>query len=357
MTAGAPHHIDGPEAWHGDELAASDDWIHRLGPEEIDDVDAALDAARRRGLAWRDIGRDEFPLGAFAETLARVSHELEHGRGLRLVRGLPVARYSDDELRIVIWGIGAHLGTAMPQSSFGEMIGEVRDEIRAYGKVRGPDGVTGDASHPSSRARARSSGPLRFHSDRADVIALLCVRPAKAGGVSQLASSVAVHNAMLARRPELCALLYGDYYRSRLGEELGGENAYYALPVWGLRDGRFTSHYSRTFVEAAQKLPGVPKMTAQQDEALDLHAAIAEELCHHVALEAGDINFINNHVVYHARTAYEDDDAANSDRLLMRLWLSMPNSRALPEGHEVLWGNIAAGAPRGGVREAIQAAG
>lgn len=206
-------------------------------------------------------------------------------------------------------------------------------------------------------ARARSSGPLRFHSDRADVIALMCVRPAKAGGVSKLASSVAVHNAMLARRPELCALLYGDYYRSRLGEELGGENAYYALPVWGLRDGRFTSHYSRTFVEAAQNLPGVPKMTADQDEALDLHAAIAEELCHHVALEAGDINFINNHVVYHARTAYEDDDAANSDRLLMRLWLSMPNSRALPEGHEVLWGNIEAGAPRGGVREPVQAAG
>ena len=65
----------------------------------------------------------------------------------------------------------------------------------------------------------------------------------------------------------------------------------------------------------------------------------------------------NNHVVYHARTAYEDDDAANSDRLLMRLWLSMPNSRALPEGHEVLWGNIEAGAPRGGVREPVQAAG
>ena len=357
MTARAPHRIDGPEAWHGDDLASSDDWVHRLEPDEVADVDAALKAVQRRGLAWRDIGRDEFPLGALAETLAQVSHELEHGRGLRLLRGLPVARYTDDELRIIIWGIGAHLGTAMPQSSLGEMIGDVRDEIRAFGKVRGPDGVAGDASHPSSRARARSSGPLRFHSDRADVIALLCVRPAKAGGVSKLASSVAVHNAMLARRPELCALLYGDYYRSRLGEEQGGENVYYAMPVWDQREGRFTSHYSRTFVEAAQKLPGVPKMTAEQDEALDLHAAIAEELCHHVALEAGDINFINNHVVYHARTAYEDDEAANSDRLLMRLWLSMPNSRALPEGHEVLWGSIEAGAPRGGVREPIQAAG
>jgi len=35
--------------------------------------------------------------------------------------------------------------------------------------------------------------------------------------------------------------------------------------------------------------------------------------------------------------------------LLYRLWLSMPNSRALPSGFEVLWGSIEAGALRGGI--------
>jgi len=36
-------------------------------------------------------------------------------------------------------------------------------------------------------------------------------------------------------------------------------------------------------------------------------------------------------------------------RLLYRLWLSMPNSGALPPGHEVLWGSIEPGALRGGI--------
>ena len=70
-----------------------------------------------------------------------------------------------------------------------------------------------------------------------------------------------------------------------------------------------------------------------------------------MTLEPGDIQLLNNHVIYHGRTAYEDDDGADSDRLLYRLWLSMPNSRALPPGFEVLWGSIEAGAPRGGIEQ------
>ena len=59
----------------------------------------------------------------------------------------------------------------------------------------------------------------------------------------------------------------------------------------------------------------------------------------------------NNHVIYHARTAYVDDPASSRDRLLFRLWLSMPNSRALPAGFEALWGRIEAGALRGGIAQ------
>jgi hypothetical protein len=66
----------------------------------------------------------------------------------------------------------------------------------------------------------------------------------------------------------------------------------------------------------------------------------------------GDIQLINNHVIYHGRTPFEDDSASGQDRLLLRLWLAMPNSRALPEGHEVLWRTIEAGALRGGIGQA-----
>jgi hypothetical protein len=71
-----------------------------------------------------------------------------------------------------------------------------------------------------------------------------------------------------------------------------------------------------------------------------------------MALERGDLQLLNNHVVYHARSTYEDDPGPGRDRFLMRLWLSMPNSRALPEGFEALWGSIEPGALRGGIAQA-----
>jgi len=342
--------LGGPAAWRGEELARSIDWIWPVSAEAVAELDAALQGVRRRNLPWRDITRGDFPLPRFSRTLAAAQRELEEGRGVVLLRGLRVDGYDEDTLRALYFGIGSHLGTPRYQNSRGELIGEVRDELRAYGSVAQPamPDRAADAP-PTSRYKARSSGPLRFHTDRTDVVALLCVRQARTGGKSKVVSSVAIHDAMLGRRPDLVALLLQDYHRSREGEEVGGERRTYALPVWGIRDGRFTSQYSRTFVEAAQRLPGVPKLSAAQDEALDLLAELAEALCYEMTLIPGDLQLLNSHVTYHARTAYEDDPASRQDRLLYRLWLSMPNSRALPAGFEVLWGSIEAGALRGGI--------
>ena len=114
-------------------------------------------------------------------------------------------------------------------------------------------------------------------------------------------------------------------------------------------DGKFTSHYSLTYIEAAELMPGVPKLTAAQREAIDLLMALAKELCFEMRFAPGDIQLLNNHVIYHGRTPFEDDRDSGQDRLLLRLWLAMPNSRALPDGHDVLWRDIRAGAVRGGI--------
>ena len=341
--------ILGRVAWRGDELAASSDWMRILTTPELEEVDAALRAVQRRGLAWRDMTKDDFPIPRLAASLAEVRRELEDGRGVVLLRRIPVERYTEDELRIIYWGLGLHTGTPRYQNPKGELIGDVRDENRLYGAVR--EAVT-PGEVRSSRNKARSAGPLRFHTDRVDVVTLLCVRPAATGGLSKIASAVAVHNAILARRPDLHALLCQPYYHTRQGEA-GGEAKYYAMPLFAVRDGRFTSQYSRTFVEAAQRIPEVPRMSAAQDEALDLWAEVCEELCYSMDMRPGDLQLLNNHVVYHARTTYEDDPTPGRDRFLMRLWLSMPNSRALPAGHETLWGSIEAGALRGGIAQEV----
>jgi Taurine catabolism dioxygenase TauD, TfdA family len=336
--------------WVGSDLSATTDWIRPVSAAAVAECEVALGSLRRRGLSWPNFGREEFPLPGFARELDSVLEELENGRGLVLLRGFPVDRWAAEDLRDIYWGVGSHLGHIRCQNARGELIGEVRDEIARYGEVReGPavDAVLGR----SSRSKARSSGPLRFHTDRCDVVSLLCVRPARAGGLSKVVSAVSVAEAIRARRPDLHALLFGDYWRSRQGEEDGGERQVYALPVFAEHAGKFTTQYSRTFVEAAQKLPDVPRMSAAQDEALDLHAALCEELSFTMEFRPGDLQLLNNHVVYHGRTAYEDTPGPDHDRLLLRLWLAPRNSRALPPGFEVLWGTTAAGAPRGGIAQ------
>jgi len=267
------------------------------------------------------------------------------------LKGFPVARHSEDDLRRMYWGLATHLGTPVFQNRSGELMRAIRDEGAHVGRTYGETKDQSGGRFLSSYARTLTNGGLRFHTDRTDVVGLLCVRQARSGGVSTLASTPAIHNAILARRPDLLDELFGDYWRSRFGEEGTTKETAYPLPIFGLRDGKFTSHYSLTFIEAAQMAPGVPKLTAKQKEAIDKLMATAQELCFEMTLEPGDLQLINSHVTYHGRTPFQDDAATGHDRLLLRLWLSMPNNRPLPKGHEILWRNIEAGQLRGGIQQ------
>src|SRR5690348_12944746 len=185
------------------------------------------------------------------------------------IGGLPVNRYDQEQLRRLWYGLGHHLGTPMYQNCRGEAMREIRDEGAGVGARL--YGATVDASGKeflSSGARTLSPGELRFHTDRCDVVGLLCVRQASEGGVSKLASSASVYNEMLRSRPDLHALLCAPIPRSRFGEEAGGQHVSYDLPVFGVRDGKLTSHFSLTYIENAQLLPRVRRLTDAEHEAL-----------------------------------------------------------------------------------------
>ncbi|HEY6336020.1 MAG TPA: TauD/TfdA family dioxygenase [Alphaproteobacteria bacterium] len=353
MIARTP--LSGPSAWRGDEIAHSTRWLRDLSPRALAEIDAALGTCRAKGIPWHQTTREAFPLPGMADDFADIRRELEDGCGMVKLRGLPVARYSPDDLRQIWFGLGSNLGQPVFQNRSGELMREIRDEGadvgERYGQIHDND-AKGEASAQvvlSSYARTLSNGALRFHTDRCDVVGLLCVNQARAGGVSTLASSVAIRNEILKRRPDLLEVLYQVFYRSRFGEEGATPDAIYALPIFGERDGKFTSHYSLTFIEVAQKVPGVPRLTAGQHEAIEMLMALAKELSFEMRFEPGDIQLLNNHVVYHGRTPFEDDDRHRQRRSLYRLWLAMPNSRALPEDHAILWGQVAAGALRGGI--------
>jgi hypothetical protein len=325
-------------------------WLKQIPPAVLQQIDAAVDQVR--DLSWRHVTRDNFPLPDGAAFFDDVREELESGCGMVKICGLDVSRYHEDQLRRIWYGIGAHLGTPMYQNCRGEAMRDIRDEGMGVGAKL--YGATLDASGKqflSSGARTLSTGALRFHTDRCDVVGLLCVRQASEGGVSKLASSATVYNEILKRRPDLHALLCQPIPRSRFGEEAGGEHVAYDLPVFGVRDGKMTSHFSLTYIEYAQMLPSVRKLSAAEHEAIQMLLAVAEEVCFEMRFEPGDLQLLNNHVIYHARTAFTDDVGSGQDRLLMRIWLSIPNSRALPEDHAILWGDVGAGRARGGIAQ------
>lgn len=315
----------------------------------LTEIDEAV--KRVEDIDWRRVNRNNFTLPGGKAFFDDVREELENGSGMVQIRGLDVGRYSIEQLHRIWYGLGFCIGIPMYQNSRGEVMRDIRDQggtgVKLYGE-------TVDASGNrflSSGARTLSPGQLRFHTDRCDVVGLLCVRQAMEGGVSKLASSATVYNEILEKRPDLHKLLCKPIPRSRFGEEIGGEHVVYDLPVFGVRDGKLTSHFSLTYIENAQLLAGVRKLTDAEHEAIRMLMDVAEENCFEMRFAPGDIQLLNNHVVYHGRTAFKDQASTGQDRLLMRLWLSMPNSRALPEDHAVLWGDVSGGKPRGGIAQ------
>lgn len=346
--------LSGACAWSGAEMLENPRWVKPFPAVVLVGLDDSL--AQAAELDWRSINRSNFPLPGSGAYLDDVRDELENGSGMVKMTGLEVGRYSDEQLRKIWYGLGHHLGTIMFQNCRGEVMRQIRDEGRAGAAQYGATVDQAGKEFLSSGARTLSAGQLRFHTDRCDVVGLLCVRQAREGGVSKLASSATVYNEMLKRRPDLHALLCRPIPRSRFGEEAGGATVAYDLPVFGVRDGKITSHFSLTYIENAQMLPAVRRLSAAEHEAIEMLMALAEEHCFEMRFAPGDIQLLNNHVVYHGRTAFKDDASSGQDRSLMRLWLSVPNSRALPEDHAVLWGDVSAGKPHGGIAQPAVAA-
>lgn len=306
--------VSGPEAWKGSELARGDSWLYRLSPRVVTELDAALHEIERRALLLFEITREDFPLPSFGTELKKISRELESGRGFVQIKGLPIERYTLPQAKIIYWGIGTHLGKAISQNAKGDLLGNVRDEgldIHAA-RVRG--------------YQTRTASP--FHVDEADVVGLLCRRPAKSGGASLIVSSMALYNELLRHYPWYLGVLYNRFNYDWRGEQAKGQPAIYRWPVFEYYDGRLSCRYSRRMIEFAQKTTGV-MLSEIEKEAFDIMDGLIDELQLSIHFEPGDMQFLNNYVILHSRTAFEDYPEPDRKRHLLRLWLAVPHGRRL----------------------------
>ena len=165
-----------------------------------------------------------------------------------------------------------------------------------------------------------------FHTDGSDIVGLLCLQRAMSGGESRIASSLAVYNEILLRRPELLEVLYEPMYWDRNNEQSHGEEPYFALPVLNVVDGAPRMFYIGWYIRDAQRHPEVPRLTDPQQEALDLIESIANDLqaAFHLEMdfEPGDVQLLANAKILHCREAYDDHEDPDRRRHLLRLWLT-----------------------------------
>ncbi len=316
-TPGQP--IVDPAGWEPETIAATDDWAYRLNADEIAEIRNAVDVVQRRGLAIVRMTSADFPLPRFAPVLADMRQELLEGRGFVYLRGLPVAEMSQEQAAIAYFGIGHHLGRPISQNAAGHLLGHVKDHS---------GGKTIDDPHTRGY---QTTAELGFHCDHCDYVGLLCLRTAKSGGASRLASAVTLYNRMLALRPDLVEVLTRDFYFTRHGEVPPGEQPWYKQPVFSFERGYFSARGVSNYIRKAQGLPGVPPFTGLQEEAMALYRKTVAECAVNLDFEPGDIQFLHNHVMLHSRTAYEDWPDAKRKRHLMRLWLADDAGRPLPD--------------------------
>lgn len=335
-TEGLPLY-EGPAAWFADDMRLRGDWIYSFSRDDIAELRQATEATVERGVQLIDITRDQFPLPRLGKTLLTLQRDVVHGRGFVLLRGMPVDGLTMEESARMYFGLGAWFGSAVPQNAKGHLLGHVKD-------------IGHDPHNPEHRVYA-TSYRQPFHTDSCDLVALLCLRPAKSGGESAIVSSTSIYNEMVRRRPDLAEVLTRPFVIDRKGEIPEGKGPTYELAVFHNHAGCMTTIYARDFIEAAQRFENIPRLTAEQIDAMDLldELAASDELRLDMDFRPGDIQILHNHQILHARTTYEDYPEPERRRHLLRLWLSPSNGRPLPPAFAERYGEIAVGTRRGGI--------
>ena len=312
-----PSIVGGPRAWLAREQRELSDWEYQLSGAEVAElVDAArrLDRRSPHLADFSEVTVEQFPLDAMAPVLRSILDELLSGRGFALIRGVPTDELSVREAELLMWGVGLHLGIPIPQNAAGDLVVHVRDQGRRF-------------SDPTVRAYETSES-LEYHTDSGDIAGLLCLKPAKRGGVSTIASATAIHDEMVRRRPDLAQLLHEPWLRVTLLE-----GKIRRRPICERLGDRLYFGYGRMYLErASQESSEIPPLTRDQIAALDL----VDELANHpdfrldMHFSPGDIQFLNNYAILHARTEYEDWPEPERMRDLCRLWIVREDMRLPP---------------------------
>jgi hypothetical protein len=298
--------------WTGASIDYRTNGLHVLTADEVTEIDAALVNLQSLGeLDFPDITPETFPLPVLGGFFRDLRNELRFGRGFVLLRGIPRERYSTDDMARIYFGLGVHIGHALPQSWQGELLGHVIDVSDIEPGARG----------------YHAGGAQRFHTDSCDVVSLMCLQSAKSGGASRICSAIALHQRMERERPDLLQVLYDGFVfrRREVDADYGSGVLVRQISVFARTIDEISVFLSGDYPNRAVAA-GDAVLTPIQREALDevQRIAASRETYLDMNIGEGDIQFLNNRMLLHGRTGYEDHSEMARRRHLLRLWLRVP---------------------------------
>jgi len=324
------HRPSGGSVWLGKDMARRKDWIYRLPPAALAEIDACVEMLRRNPKPLDDIGSEDFPFASIAEPVAVFRRLLATGRGFVSIRGIDPEKYSDDELGMIFWGLGRHFGHAVPQSFMGDRLGTVMD-------------LTDEEPDPRRRRGYHSAGFQSVHTDACDIVGMIGIRTAKQGGASRLVSAAAVHNAMLDMCPDLLAVLYEGLICRMPDSDAAAMGIAplipHRVPAYTYDGGWLNAHYVRGYVQRAVNA-GDSQLNPREQAAIDVFLSIGNhpDFTLEYMLEPGDIQIFNNRTILHGRAHFQDHPEKDRRRHLKRLWLQVEDWPEIPASQRALYG-------------------
>ena len=314
--------IGGAASWMGDDMQRhADEWTIDFNDRHKKELLKALADVESAGLDFLDLTRTNFVLPTVGPILETIVDVLFEGRGFILLRGVPVEGLTERQIELMYWGMGLFVGVALPQgAAHTDLFAHVRDE-----------GADRNASYGGGLLNKHRGG-LPFHTDSSDIVGLLCIRPAMRGGTSTIVSTVAVHDEIVRRRPDLAAVMYEQWWFDRKRGD--GLDSFAQCPIYGTNAaGQLFAFYGPDLYKTAVRGEHVPDLSPAQLEAMalidDINASPEHQL--QMDFQPGEIQFINNYTVMHSRTPYEDHPDPALKRDLIRLWLTVDRPLDLPE--------------------------
>lgn len=323
MTEVLKQPVTDRSAWTAADVQNDNSWLFEIDHAEAAEIIKALDVAKQNGVTVTSVTPADFPLSdKFVSRIDSMQTFLDNDRGFCVLRGLPISGYSVEDIEMMYAGVTSHFGTKIYQDTSGTLIDHVKNRGASYSDIA-VRGYTTNAQ-------------LTPHCDSGDLVVLLCVNPAKSGGLNNVSSTMSIYNEIFKENPEYLDVLYKGFQYNIRGNGPVGEFqdiTAHRVPVYSYHKGKLSARYNQKAIKTAPELPGVEPLSELEIKAIDRVAELAnrDDLRFDFMLQSGDIAFLNNYLVFHNRGAFEDWEEPEKRRLLLRQWVNLHNGRELTE--------------------------